>query len=418
MNGTIDNIGYERKKLGLTLFDCFVILYFLHKLLPVVGFYMPSVVFLGIFAVLMLSSFDGIGRSRKINIMGKMLLLMMVCLLTLIEYINTRSISSFPVYMYGELQVILFGFIVLYYDNEARQHKKKYLFWFVVLCYVLTAITTIIGNIRYPMASRILATGDEIGVALYTSQNIGGFTFVYELVLLIPLIIYMFKKNMINRWFAAGLVAVFGYTIIRAEYTTALLFFILSLILLFIPNLTTRKIYVLLGIFIVLFIFNVDYIAGLLRQLGQNAESEIFSTRLNELAVMLEGGDAIDSGNAGNRVELYKRSFDTFVNTSFIGRWGNRSAGSIGGHSFILDTVGQYGVLGIIVIFIMYATIYNLYMKPYKKEKFYPYLFYVYLVAIVLAFLNPKTYLFMFIVVFPTFAKTMTEKNIKLSEDK
>lgn len=415
MNGTIDNIGSERKRFSLNLFDCFVMLYFLHKMMPLVGYYMPSVMYLGVFAVLMLSSFDVIGRSRKINVLGKMLLLMIVSLFVFIENINTRSISSFPLYLYGEFQTVLFGFIVLSYDNEAREHKNKYLFWFVIACYVITSITTVIGNIRYPLASRILATGDVFSVAFYTAKNIGGFTFVYELVLLIPLIIYMFKNSMINKWLSAGLIVLLGYTIIKTEYTTAFLFFILSLLLFFIPNLTIKKIYVLLGVFVILFVVNVDYFADLLRRLGQNLESEIFSTRFNELALMLEGEDIIDTGNAGSRAELYRRSFNAFVNSDFVGSWSNIG---IGGHSFILDTMGRYGVLGIIAIFVVYVTIYSLFVKPYKSEKFYPYLFYVYIMAMVLAFLNPKMYMFIFIVVFPTFAKTMREKSIKQSEDK
>ena len=417
MNSVIDNIGCEKKRFSLNLFDCFVILYFLHKMLPIVGYYMPSVMFIGLFGVLMLSSFDRIGRARRINVLGRMLLLMTVSLLTVLEYIATRSIMSLPVYLYGEFQVILFGFIALSYEHKDREYKKKYLFWFAIACYLITSLTTIIGNIRYPMASRFLATGDAMSVALYTSKNIGGFTFIYEIVLLAPLVIYMFKKGMVNKWFAAGFIALLGYTVVRSEYTTALLFFFLSLVLLLIPNLTTRKIYVLLGIFIILFVINVENIADLLRRLAQNSESEIFSTRFNELATLLEGGDYIDAGNAGNRAERYRRSFETLVNTNLIGRWGDKSMGSIGGHSFILDTMGQYGIIGVIALVIIYTTIYNLYIKPHKKENFYPYLFYVYLVAIILAFLNSKTYLFVFMVVFPTFASTMKEKSIKNLED-
>ena len=417
MNDSSNMIRQDKKLLNITVFDCFAILYFIHKLLPSVGYYMPSFIFLGIFVLLFLFSIHRISKMKKTNELGKMALIFLIVLPDCIQYIVTGNFMGLPIYLYGQLQILLFGLVILGYDHVAQEHKKKDLFYFIILCYALTAVTTIIGNIRYPMASRFLATGDPLAVSLYTSQNIGGFTFAYELVLIIPLLIYAFKNGVFSRWISAGLIILFGYAIIKAEYTMALLYFILSLILFLIPRLTTRKIYVIIAIFVILFIFSGDYIADLLRQLSRNVRSEIFSTRFEEIAAFFEGNDNADMGNAANRFERYKSSFDSFVNTGFMGIWGRAGYGRIGGHSFILDIMGQFGVLGIVAMILMYGMIYTMFVKPYRSKGFYAYYFYVYLTAIVLAVLNTKVHLFVFIVIFPLFAKIMDEVEIKNLED-
>lgn len=420
MNGVVDNIGYEKKRLRISIFDMFVIVYILHKLMPFVGYHTPGLVFLGVFALLWLASFEKIGRARKINTFYRMLLLLSLSVLVFVRSFMTGGLSSFAMHMYGELQILLFGVIVLAYEDKVNKYKKKYLFSLIVFCYIITAITTVVGNMRYPTASRILATGDAAGVALYTSQNIGGFTFVYELVLITPLIIYMFKDKKMNRLLALSFVILIGFTIQKTEYATALLFFVLSLFLFFIPKLTNKKIYFILSVFVIMFVINSDYFADLIAQLGQSINSDVVATRFEELADIIRGDSVVDVGNignVGNRAERYRNSFNTFVNTGFIGSWGSEVVGDIGGHSFILDNMARYGIFGIFAMLTMYVTVYSLFIKPYRSQKFYSYMFYTFLVSIVLAFVNTKTNLFIFIVVFPLFASVMEEKNFKGSED-
>lgn len=414
MNNTRNITGNGKSIFNLPVFDLLVILYFLHKLLPAVGHYMPGVIYFGIFALLFMLAFNRIGIARKINLLGNMSLLFLGALLECVRYVLTGCIMSGPMYLYGEVQILLFGLAVLAYDTASMEYKKKYLFWFVVACYAFTAITTIIGNIRYSIPSRLLATTDSADSALYLSQNIGSFTFVYELVLITPLFIYMFKKNKINKFLSIGLVILFGLTIIKTEYTTALLLFVLSMLLFFIPNLTNSKIFTAMIVFVALLVFNSTYIADLFRYIGQNIESEVIATRFDEIAAILSGDDIVSAGNAGTRTELYKTSFNTFVNSNFAGGWNKASAG---GHSYILDTMAKFGVIGVFAIVVMYRVIYSLFIKPYKSKDFYCYLMYIYLVAIVLAFVNPKTYLFVFIAVFPSFAKAMERQEIKNKED-
>lgn len=414
MNDTRNITGNGKSILNISVFDLLVILYFLHKLLPAVGYYMPGIVYFGIFALLFMLSFNRIGIIKKLNVLGSMSLLFLGALLECVKYALAGSVMSAPIYLYGEFQILLFGLAILSYDAASREYKKKYLFWFVVACYVFTAITTTLGNIRYSIPSRLLATTDSADSALYLSQNIGSFTFVYELVLVTPLFIYMFKKNIINRFISVGLVVMFGLTIIKTEYTTALLLFVLSMILFFIPNLTNSKIFIALMIFVVLLIFNSTYIAEFLRNIGQSLKSEVLATRLDELAAILSGDDIVITGNAGTRTELYKKSFNTIVNSYFAGGW---DSAVVGGHSYILDTMAKFGFLGAFTIVVMYKTVYSLFIKPYKTKDFYCYLLYIYLVAIVLAFINPKIYLFVFIAVFPLFAKAMEQHDIKNKED-
>ena len=407
MNDIQHAINSNERKFNISVFDLLVILYFLHKLLPSVGYYMPAIVYFGVFALLAVCALSRVGSMRKINVLASMSVMFLVSVLEIVRYVVSGSAAAVPLYLYGELQVLLFGLAVLAYHTAGREHKKKYLFYLVVACYILTSVTTILGNIKYPQASRLLATTDNVHGALYTSQNIGSFTFVYELVLITPLFIYMFKNKRINRLLALGLVALFGYTVIKTEYVTALLLFVLTVVLFFIPKPTNKKIFVMLAAFAILFLVSKDYLAGLFGRIAQGLESETVAIRFQEIAAFLGGRGATEAGNVGNRTELYRASLDTFFRSYGLGSWG----GGIGGHSFVLDTLGQYGIFGLFAMAVMYRTVYALFIKPFRSKDFYPYLVYVYIVAIVLAVMNPKTYLFVFMVVFPLFAKAMEQKN-------
>lgn len=373
---------------------------------------MPGVIYLGLVAAVFVFAFFIAVSKTTVSASVRLLAVFGVSLLEFVRYLIKGSVVSGATYMYGEVQIFLYALIAIafIYRNDFNQIKN--ITNLIFASYIVTAITTFIGNSRYEGVSRLLATLDSNDPMrqLYVSENIGGFVLIYELVLLVPLIIYMIKKRKMNRALGWGLIVLFGITIISSEYTTALLMYVLSLTLFLIPKITKRKILVLVVILVILFIINSLYFADLFEYLSENIQSQTLAVRFEEMAELLREGETSADGNATNRMDLYKKSINAFFESGMMGIWNGTG---LGGHSFIFDTMGKFGIIGLFAIIVMYRMIYKMFIGPYRREDFYPYLFFVYMIAIFMAFINPKTYLFIFICLIPLFAQKMVLKRIE-----
>lgn len=402
----------KRRSFSAFLFEVLSFLYIAHKILPAVGHYMPGVVYLGLVAAVFVFAFFISVSKTTVSASVRLLAVFGVSLLEFVRYLIKGSVVSGATYMYGEVQIFLYALIAIAFIYRNDYNQIKNITNLIFVSYAITAITTFIGNNKYEGASRLLATLDNSDPTrqLYASQNIGGFVFIYELVLIVPLIIYMIKKKRMNRALGWGLIILLGMTIMSSEYTTALLMYVFSLTLFLIPKITKRKIIILVVILVILFIINSLYFADLFEYLGETVQSETLAQRFGELAELLREGESSADGNATNRMDLYKKSINAFFESGMMGVWND---GGIGGHSFMFDTMGRYGLIGVFAIIVMYRMIYKMFIGPYRREDFYPYLFFIYMIAIFMAFINPKTYLFIFICLIPLFAQKMVIKRIE-----
>ena len=90
--------------------------------------------------------------------------------------------------------------------------------------------------------------------------------------------------------------------------------------------------------------------------------------------------------------------------------FGGWFSASVGGHSYVFDTLGMFGILGVLGLVIMYRTIYKSFIYRYREEDYYPYLYYIFLLAVFMACINPKSYLFIFVCIIPLFGFVMRNK--------
>ena len=110
--------------------------------------------------------------------------------------------------------------------------------------------------------------------------------------------------------------------------------------------------------------------------------------RLNSLA----GGQAGLEGSESKRIFLYQRSIQTFFSNPLFGTIFS-GGGGVGGHSFILDTIGVYGVLGVVLLFYMYRNIYRYFIAPFRNEDGYGYVLWLFLQSILLSCINTGMWL-------------------------
>ncbi len=315
------------------------------------------------------------------------------------------------VYIYRNFKIALFGLLGLWCCQRTKGHLllKKILI-ILVAAYIITAITTCVGCLQFDQPSRALAslTKADSAYHIYLKANIGGFSFAYEIALLFPLIIYAAKERKIN-WIAGLTLCFLGLiTIVMMQYTTALLVCIVSVVLFFMKNPTVKKIRRLFLVGIICIVLGSAMLSGVFDWLSSMTENEEYADRFAFLADIMRGQWSSDASASGaGRLEFYQKSLNTFFETICLGGWHQFPTS---GHSFILDALANYGILGILSLCVMYYGVYRISLYPYRREKFYPYFFWVYIWSIIVAIVNPDANLYIFIFILPIYAGVMTSK--------
>lgn len=279
---------------------------------------------------------------------------------------------------------IVIGYHLVYEQEDAADFRVFSMMRFAI---IVTIITTIVGCIRNPSAARLLATiadsQDTFNIT-YSWQNIGGYEFVYTVVLIYPLVVYAFKQKKISLFrFVVVAVAVLALSILT-EYTTALLLIIVSSFLIFMPsNMSTKKLITVLVVGLVGVLLLRNLAAKLLIMLADNLSSPFLSGRLKDLA----GGTSALELSEDNRIWLYRYSFNTFLSHPLFGTMFGGS-GRIGGHSFILDGLAQYGIIGGFTIVFMYRKIYSNFIKPFANQPGYGFVIWTFVQSVFLSTVN------------------------------
>lgn len=279
------------------------------------------------------------------------------------------------------MPLIVSAYIIRYHEEECNKYARA-----IVLCIMITIITTSVGLEANPGASRWLATAQSSSdprLTGYSWKNIGGYDFVYTLVLMYPILVLAYKKKKISLFKTVLIASLIFSCLILAEYTIALILFIATTILFFMKkDLKTKDItFFLIVTVLTMFIFS-SAMSNILRGIASNVESEIMSMRLNDLA----GGASVLQKSEDNRLDLYMMSLNTFFHHPF-GTFIN-GGGGIGGHSFTLDALGQYGILGLLVLIYMYRKLYYLFYHKYSKKADFGYTMWVFSQAVFLSTIN------------------------------
>lgn len=147
-------------------------------------------------AILILLSFIGVLIEGKLRAkkLGNMVIsyAAAIVLTYYIWYFVRRSYASPFLYVSNGIivwyPVVFSRYILAKKDNN----YNKLVFLLIVFCMLITGVTTILGQLRYPMASRLLAGGGARSeLEVYSRMNIGGYSYVYSSVLVIPYLMYI-----------------------------------------------------------------------------------------------------------------------------------------------------------------------------------------------------------------------------------
>lgn len=317
--------------------------------------------------------------------------------------------ESQPVYLfaYGLAQEIMWPLILFAIYKYQDIGFAKLLLGAIFLCFFVTSITTYIGCGIFPGASRELAAiytdKDLISLSLYQNMNIGGFEFIYSLVLLIPLLVLIIRKpqnSFIYRYLSIAVLVWLFFVVIRSEYSFAILCSFLALLsFLVYERVKTTKI-ILLLVTALLIVSVRDYIGDILVQASSFFDSNVVSNRIEDLGHVIQGNFATsESADIETRQDLYSTGWKAFLSSPI---WGTGEVK--GGHSFVLNYMGKYGLIGMALVLFLYKKIYDFSIKTYKNTTLYNFLVVIFLFQILMSFFNPKILYPIFTFILPLFS--------------
>lgn len=379
-----------REKLGnITLRNIIIGYVMMYSIMPIVArltsrylttyFYMISIVIL----VVLILALD---RPENLN---EYLVFLLPFIL---YYVASFFVTPETPIIWGFQMLIDLNYVILgyYFMQETKRISPSYTKMLLIII-ILTMITTIFGCIRNPNAARELASAVSSDAKSFSfdMQNIGGYEFVYIMVLLYPLIILAYKTRRIRLFPTIALAALVFATILFTEYTIALLLFAVSSCLFFTKrDLSVRGIVIISISALVFALLFSNVIVDILNWFSRVIDSETVSARLSALSGGKEGMAASDD----NRWELYQLSINSFLEHPILGSFVFRKA-SGGGHSCILDSLSQFGLFGGVLLFYMYRNIFMKFFLPYREKDGFGYVVWVFIQALILSLINTGLWL-------------------------
>ena len=266
----------------------------------------------------------------------------------------TNNLANIEVLLKSQIFSFAFMLMGVFYSYNFRKFDMRLFIFIIFATLLISYIATILGLKQYPRASRDLASGINPLCSQYKKMGIGGFAFIYSTPYLIATMIFMIysKIKLSKKIILFVLIGLFGYTVIKSEYTTATLmvFLVIGLGVIFASGKNTQLKIIFVVFLGILALVMLPYILKIVLNLISNKDSIIWM-RIDELLQALTKSDV-----EFNRMELLETSFMSFVRNPIWGEFGIKNK-TIGGHSDLVDCFGLYGVIGAIVYNTIYVSI-------------------------------------------------------------
>lgn len=331
-------------------------------ILPIAKIYFNGTIFNIIMSLVLLTFFMTayMLAPKKFWVIGKHTITVIICIVIYIINMFIRKEAGNPI-AYAKIGIIFWVPVIMnnlymhYYSNS----KKKALIHIILLYFILTTIPTMMEVFANPGAIRELSYGGVDTIEDYSKvqRNVGTFSYVYGLAIIIPFLLHILIETKNKKLFLL-LTLVSIITLIKASFTIAIIITAISMLIYYLTsrkNITHKIMVVAISILIVVISFN--FLPNLLINLSNNIDNKYFKQRIIEIADFM-GGNASGSGDLTSRLELYKKSFDTFLKHPIIGVGGyyyiEFNNPGIGYHSQILDDMARYGIFSLFFVIIFF----------------------------------------------------------------
>ena len=319
-------------------------------------------------------------------------------------YGSKAIIVNFPIFFVG----IFINQYYMYYKKDYNALGKIAIVSLIM--YTIGSVQTYAGLIKYPLAARILGTGEglyEAEKAIFTQMGIGTFGHINSSCFLCIAMLYLFLKKRNNIRPAFKIIAMISSLIIflmilKASFAITILIFFTGFILVLLVKNRKAFFATIFLLAILLLIIPNEIIGKFLLDIASifGTDSVIYE-KLSDLAVGFLGESMGEQ--TGYRLKLYLTSLLTFLKQPLFGINGpfGNPYDSIGMHSGWLDFIAFFGLFSGIPLFM---TIYNNFKKNliyFKGNSFCGYIIVVQFLFLIFGLINPN--LFVYEIGFVTF---------------
>lgn len=361
----------EKKK--FYIFEIFLMIYYAWFFLPIMrGIFNSTFFNLAFFACFFIGCalivFEMILSNKKI-IFKFNALIPVLCYMAFMAFCYLAKIGDS--YKHIRVSFTFWGSIIVFYLLSNFKNSRVRLGKFLLLIFIITTITSIIGVIIDNSAARNLANAgnDENEDLILKTKNIASIYLFQGLVLFVPIIL-SFAEGKKTIPCIVGIFIVL-IALLSASFSIALIMFFVAILLYCL--LKKGKFLKYLIIFVCVALFFVIPWADIFLSLANFVKNDYISTRLKEISSLLSGGGT--SGDLALRFECYTYSIQTFLKHPLgIGVHYDYIIGmnGIGYHSQFLDDLARYGVFALIfyIVFIRqyYKLLVSQWIKINKKE--------------------------------------------------
>lgn len=359
--------------------DYFVIvlslLYMVHNS-PYVGVRMPAIFFASVIILLFIIACINLARYQNIVRFIMPLFSLYFLDIFFLQYYEINSVEGVMRLLSGMMQILLYPLLAAYAINKGSIKLAMWLlalFLFVEFTTYVTSViaeSTISGIIR--MNPGLLRVEDPMMYAMKTSMNVGNFDTVYGCATLVPIGILLIKwrsqllPNKLHQLVAVVATAFMVYFVYASQFTTALVGVLLMTLTIAFPKYLSLRFFkntIWIGLLAILLMWRA--LPPVLHSIADSIDSEIMAERFEGIAISLEGGNDTGSLDVELRQAAYEKPLQAMVSTYMLGTW---SDDGNGGHSHLLDSLGKYGIIGIILLLVFYKSVLKLIYIPYKHE--------------------------------------------------
>jgi len=264
-------------------------------------------------------------------------------------YLFDRPYDFFEYFLY----IISALSVFLHVINQKNQHYLNSLSAFLIVLIVLGSITSLIGFQLFPDSIRFnpyrLDTEEAIFMTNYfASKGIMNYGFFYGLAISIPVLLLLLQKNsrIEKRILSYFCVLLLLYSIIKSNYATAFLLFLIGISIFIIGRNNILKYKYLFIVLIVIIIVSNEYVGDLFSFIASKLETEtVLQDRINDLSLTIYGEEQTHVNQRLDRIPLL---IENFFKSPI---WGT---GISRGHNFVLDILSCYGILGIVPYLLLF----------------------------------------------------------------
>lgn len=248
----------------------------------------------------------------------------------------------------GTIVILLTGVLFDMWISNGKVSKKRlqFLLFYTLLLYCIWNSTTLYCILyENERIMRDLTRNSDFSEA-YALRGVGGFGYIYSVILMLPVSVELLRIKKINKTFRiVNLYFVFtGFLL--AYYSEYFIAMLLAFLIIFLVWKKPGKFtYITIGIATIFLGFVLEPILDLMINTVDIPE---INYKLMEMrSVLISGGDIEDS-EFGVRYERYTRDLVLIVSSPI---WGSLSFKEVGKHSDFLDFFAQYGIpLGIVYV--------------------------------------------------------------------